>query len=177
RTEARVVRRMRTNVRVDGGGESVQRVAPEGRDLRTGHLVAGTERRQLVRADRHVQCRVGRVRRYVHVVRERISRRDADVEAPGRVRERRGGNRRGGRRRRRRERRRRGRAGARARRRRAPRLVAQERLDDDVAPVVTGGRVARGEHVGDVVEWRAALDAEPCAAVVVGGRVYQRQVE
>src|SRR5262249_34767843 len=87
RAKARVIRRMRTEVRVDRGREAVQRVATERRDLRTGHLVAGTERRQLVRTDRYVQRRVGRSRGYVDVVRERGIRRDADVEAPERVRE------------------------------------------------------------------------------------------
>jgi len=80
---------MRTEVPVDGGRESAERVPPERRDLRTGHLVAGTEPWELVGTDRHVERRVGRTRGHVDVVRERSTRRDADVEVPGRVRERR----------------------------------------------------------------------------------------
>src|SRR5262249_33287525 len=89
RGEARAGRRMRGEVRVHGGRQSVERVAPERRDLRTAHLVAGAERRQLVRTDRQVQRRVGRVCGHVDVMRERSARRDANVEAPGRVSERR----------------------------------------------------------------------------------------
>src|SRR5262249_20110608 len=57
------------------------------------------------------------------------------------------------------------------------RLVAPERHDDDVPPVIPGSGVARGEHAGYVVERRAALDAEPRAAVVVRRRAHERQVE